>query len=79
VAAELAAGGIWDITRLPSVRDLVMDLGYPSYLLVLLGTWAVLGAAALLIPRRWPPRPGIVTRHGVASRGPPLGRAAVAA
>jgi hypothetical protein len=52
VAAELAVGGIWDITRLPSVRDLVMHLGYPSYFLVLLGTWKVLGAMALLIPRR---------------------------
>jgi uncharacterized membrane protein YphA (DoxX/SURF4 family) len=52
VAAELAVGGIWDITRLPSVRDLVMHLGYPSYFLVLLGTWKVLGAIALLIPRR---------------------------
>jgi hypothetical protein len=52
VAAELAVGGIWDITRLPSVRGLVMHLGYPSYFLVLLGTWKVLGAIALLIPRR---------------------------
>jgi len=52
VAAELAVGGIWDITRLPSVRDLVMHLGYPSYFLVLLGTWKVLGAFALLIPGR---------------------------
>ena len=52
VAAELAVGGIWDITRLPSVRDLVMHLGYPSYFLVLLGTWKVLGAIALLVPRQ---------------------------
>src|SRR5215467_1906962 len=52
VAAELGVGGIWDILRLPSVRELVTHLGYPSYFLVLLGTWKVLGAAALLVTRR---------------------------
>ncbi len=52
VAAELGLGGVWDIARLPFVRDLVTHLGYPSYFLVLLGTWKVLGAIALLIPRR---------------------------
>ncbi|MEV7965835.1 DoxX family protein [Sphaerisporangium sp. NPDC088356] len=52
VASELAVGGIWDIARLPYVRDLVTHLGYPPYFLVLLGTWKVLGAIALFAPRR---------------------------
>ena len=52
VVGELGLGGIWDIARLPFVRDLVTHLGYPSYFLVLLGTWKVLGAVALLVPRR---------------------------
>lgn len=51
VAGEMLLGGIWDIARLPFVADLVAHLGYPSYFLVLLGSWKVLGAAALLIPR----------------------------
>lgn len=52
VVGELALGGIWDIARIPYVRELVGGLGYPSYFLVLLGTWKVLGAAALLVPGR---------------------------
>lgn len=52
VVAELGLGGIWDIARIPSVRELVAHLGYPTYFLVLLGTWKVLGAIVLLVPRR---------------------------
>ncbi|MCX4097581.1 DoxX family protein [Nocardia sp. alder85J] len=51
VSAELAVGGIWDIARITYVRDIVTGLGYPTYFLVLLGVWKVLGAAALLAPR----------------------------
>ena len=50
VGGEMLLGGIWDIARLPFVADLVTHLGYPSYFLVLLGTWKVLGAVALLTP-----------------------------
>ena len=50
-AAELSLGGIWDVLRIPLVRNVVTDLGYPTYFLVLLGIWKLLGAAALLAPR----------------------------
>lgn len=52
VTGELGLGGGWDVARLSFVRDLVTHLGYPSYFLVLLGTWKMLGAVALLIPHR---------------------------
>lgn len=52
VVGELGLGGAWDIARIPSVSNLVTHLGYPSYFLVLLGTWKVLGAIAVSVPRR---------------------------
>ncbi len=52
IAAELGMGGVWDLTRIPYVRDLVVHLGYPTYFLVLLGVWKILGAIALLVPGR---------------------------
>jgi DoxX-like protein len=36
----------------PSYRDIVLALGYPLYFMVILGTWKVLGAVALVVPRR---------------------------
>jgi DoxX-like protein len=51
VTAELAAGGLWDVSRMPQVRDVVIGLGYPSYFLVILGVWKLLGMLALLAPR----------------------------
>ena len=51
VAAELAVGGVWDLLRIDYVRDIVQHLGYPTYLLTIMGVWKVPGAAALLISR----------------------------
>jgi uncharacterized membrane protein YphA (DoxX/SURF4 family) len=51
VVAELVLGGIGDVLRLPSLRESVIQLGYPTYFLVILGIWNMLGAAALLAPR----------------------------
>jgi hypothetical protein len=51
VVFEMAMGGAWDILRVPQVRSLIESLGYPSYFLVILGTWKLIGAVALTIPR----------------------------
>jgi uncharacterized membrane protein YphA (DoxX/SURF4 family) len=51
VAAELAVGGVWDLVRTDYVRTVVEHLGYPAYLLTIMGVWKLPGAAALLIPR----------------------------
>ena len=51
VVFELVSGGVWDILRVPQVRVLIEHLGYPSYFIVILGIWKLLGAAALVIPK----------------------------
>jgi uncharacterized membrane protein YphA (DoxX/SURF4 family) len=51
VVSELALGGVWDVLRVPQVREPIVRLGYPPYFLVILGTWKLLGAVALTIPR----------------------------
>lgn len=51
VVFELGMGGVWDVLRVPQVRGLIERLGYPSYFLIILGIWKLLGAMALAIPR----------------------------
>ena len=51
VVFELGMGGVWDVLRVPQVRGLIERLGYPSYFLIILGIWKLLGAVALAIPR----------------------------
>jgi DoxX-like family len=48
---ELVLGSIWDVLRVPRVREVIERLGYPTYFLVILGVWKLLGAVALVIPR----------------------------
>jgi hypothetical protein len=51
VAFELAAGALWDLLGIEFVRVVMVHLGYPLYLLIILGAWKIPGALALLIPR----------------------------
>jgi len=51
IAAESVLGGVWDILQLPYVRADIESLGYPAYVLVIIGVWKLLGALAVLVPR----------------------------
>jgi hypothetical protein len=51
LVSEMLLGGIWDVLRVPQVLGLIHRLGYPSYFLVILGVWKLLGAVALTVPR----------------------------
>ena len=50
-AFELAAGALWDLLHIEYVRVVLLHLGYPLYLLIILGVWRIPGALALLVPR----------------------------
>ena len=58
VALELLAGGVTDLVHGRTslvvgqpVAEVLEHLGYPAYLLRILGVWKLLGAIALLAPR----------------------------
>src|SRR5580698_10389781 len=51
IVLESAAGSEWDLARNAFVRGIFDRLGYPYYLLTILGIWKVLAVVALLVPR----------------------------
>lgn len=50
LTAELVAGGVLDLAHAGSVVSSLGQLGYPTYLLSILGVWRLLAAAVLLAP-----------------------------
>ncbi len=51
LAFVLLSGGLADVVHEGGTLEVVTKLGYPEYLLTILGTWKVLGAIALVAPR----------------------------
>lgn len=51
IVLETAVGAEWDLVRIPFVREIFGNLGYPLYLLTILGIWKIPGALVLVIPR----------------------------
>lgn len=50
VAFEMAAGGMWDLLRIEYVRVILAHLGYPLYLLYIIGVPRIPCAFVLLLP-----------------------------
>jgi hypothetical protein len=47
---EIAAGAFMDLAHLPYVNEDIRSLGYPIYVLTIVGIWKVLAVGALLWP-----------------------------
>jgi hypothetical protein len=52
LALGMLSTGIVQLLRLQEEVDLMVHLGYPDYLLTILGIWKVLGVVAVMIPKR---------------------------
>lgn len=50
IVLETAAGSEWDLVRNPFVRNIFDHLGYPYYLLTILGVWKLPAAIVLVVP-----------------------------
>lgn len=51
IAFQFAVGGAVSLLRPPPVLAGMAELGYPVYFALILGTWKVLGALAVVAPR----------------------------
>ena len=51
LAFAMTAGGIQQMLQIGGYNEIVSALGYPLYMLSILGTWKLLGVIAILIPR----------------------------
>jgi len=47
----MLAGGIQQVLQIGGYNEIVTKLGYPLYLLSIIGTWKILGVVVILIPK----------------------------
>jgi len=51
LSSGMLAGGIQQMLQIGGYNEIVTKLGYPLYLLSIIGTWKILGVVAILIPK----------------------------
>ncbi len=47
----MASSGIMQLLRAKEIMEILTHLGYPTYLLTILGVWKILGVITVLVPR----------------------------
>ncbi len=50
---SMLASGVQDVRRAPEILEAILRLGYPPYVLTMLGVAKLMGAPLLMV-RRWP-------------------------
>ena len=82
-AIALSAIGAADLLRVPAIMESLAHLGYPVYFATILGTWMLLGSAAIVAPglpgvKEWAYAGMFFTLTGAAlshaASGDPLGK-----
>ncbi|HEY1060610.1 MAG TPA: DoxX family protein [Daejeonella sp.] len=51
LSVGMLAGGIQQMLQIGGYNEIVSNLGYPLYLLSIIGSWKILGVIAVLIPK----------------------------
>jgi hypothetical protein len=51
IVLQCTAGAIFDLMRTPSASQPMIHLGYPLYLMLILGVWRALAGITLVMPR----------------------------
>jgi uncharacterized membrane protein YphA (DoxX/SURF4 family) len=51
LGTEGIIGGMLALVRLPAYADIIQHLGYPAYLMTILGVWYMLAGLAVILPR----------------------------
>ena len=52
LAIGMTAGGIQQMLQIGGYNEIVTKIGYPLYLLPILGIWKLLGVLVILVPKR---------------------------
>ncbi|MBV8252213.1 MAG: DoxX family protein [Chitinophaga sp.] len=51
ILLETAVGSYWDLAQIPFVQQVFVKLGYPSYLLYIIGAWKIAAVFILITPK----------------------------